>query len=35
MTSSLATVSSKEHSLIIRDVPSDERNQFRVYGKRA
>ena len=27
----LATVSPEEHSLIIRDVPPDERDQFRVY----
>ena len=27
----LATVSPEEHSLIIRNVPPDERNQFRVY----
>ena len=31
----LATVSPEEHSLIIRDIPSDERAQFRIdwYGK--
>ena len=28
---SLATVSPKEHFLIIRDVPADKRDQFRVY----
>ena len=28
---SLATVSPEEHSLIIRDVPSDNLDQFRVY----
>ena len=27
----LATVSPEEHSLIIRDVPPDERDQFRIY----
>ncbi len=27
----LATVSPEEHALIIRDVPPDERDQFRVY----
>ena len=27
----LATVSPEEHSLIIRDVPPDERDQFRVH----
>ena len=26
----LATVSPEEHSLIIRDVPPDERDQFRI-----
>ena len=27
----LATVSPEEHSLIIRDVPPDERDQFRIH----
>ena len=27
----LATVSPKEHPLIIRDVPPDERDQFRIH----
>ncbi len=29
----LSSVSPEEHSLIIRDVPPDERDQFRIYWK--
>ena len=31
MVTGLATISPEEYSLIIRDVPPDERNQFRVH----